>query len=269
MAFKRMFDAIEVHEGEPLRVITTGIPSIPGNSVYEQCMWLREHDDQIRLLMLREPRGIPATCANLIVPAKDPRAAAGFIIMEQTEYPMMSGGNTMAVATALLETGLLPMQEPVTEFYLEAPAGLIHITAACKRGKVTQVTFKNVPAFAVHLDREIEVPQLGRVKVDIAWGGMFYTVIDATQFSWLKLVPEMGREIARISALCTRAAMDQLPVAHPDYPGVGITLSIMHAPPVTPGTSMRSSNVVLRPARDLDRRSRSRLLRHRDLRPDG
>lgn len=253
MGFKRMFDAVECHEGEPLRVITTGIPTIPGDSVYEQCMWLREHDDQLRLLMLREPRGMPATCANLIVPAKDPRAAAGYIIMEQTEYPMMSGGNTIAVATALLETGLLPMKEPVTEFYLEAPAGLIHITAECSKGKVTCVTFKNVPSFAVYLDKEIEVPHLGKVKVDIAWGGMFYTVIDATQFEGLKLVPEMGREIARISALCTRAAMDQLPVEHPDYPGVGITLSIMHAPPVTPGTYMRSSNVVFTGDIDFDR----------------
>lgn len=253
MAFKRMFDAVECHEGEPLRVITNGVPTIPGNSVYEQMLWLKENDDQLRLLMLREPRGIPATCANLIVPAKDPRAAAGFIIMEQTEYPMMSGGNVIAVATALLETGLLPMQEPVTEFNLEAPAGLIHITAECDRGKVKRVTFENVPAFAVYLDKEINVPHLGKVKVDIAWGGMFYTVIDATQFEGLRLVPEMGREITRISALVTRAAMDQCPVEHPDYPGVGITLSIMHEPPTTPGTYMRSSNVVLSGEVDFDK----------------
>lgn len=242
MGFKRMFDAVEVHEGEPLRVITSGVPSIPGNSVYEMMQWLKENDDQVRLLMLREPRGIPATCANLIVPARDPRAAAGFIIMEQIEYPMMSGGNVIAVATALLETGLLPMKEPVTEFNLEAPAGLIHITADCKNGKVTKVTFKNVPAFAVYLDKEIDVPHLGKVTVDIAWGGMFYVCIDATQFDGLRLVPEMGREISKISSLVTKAAIEQLPVEHPDYPGVGITLSIMHEPPTTPGTYMRSSN---------------------------
>ena len=170
-----MFDAVEVHEGEPLRVITSGVPSIPGNSAYEQCKWLEKNDDQIGLLMLREPRGIPATCANLIVPAKDPRASAGFIIMEHTEYPMMSGGNVIAVATALLETGLLPMEEPVTEFNLEAPAGLIHIVADCSHGKVQQVTFQNVPAFAEHLDQVIEVPHLGKVKVDFdrpeTWSG--------------------------------------------------------------------------------------------------
>lgn len=245
MAFKRMFDAIEVHEGEPLRIVTNGIPTIPGDSVYEMCQWLEKNDDQLRMLMLREPRGIPATCCNLIVPAKDPRASAGFIIMEQVEYPMMSGGNVMAVATALLETGLLPMKEPITEFNLEAPAGLIPIKAECSNGKVTQVTFKNVPAFTVYLDKEIDVPHLGKVKVDIAWGGMFYVVIDATQFDDLELIPEKGKDIVRISALVTRAAQDQLPVEHPDYPGVGITLSIMHQPPITPGKTIRSSNVVM------------------------
>jgi proline racemase len=241
MAFKRMFDAVEFHEGEPMRVITSGVPSIPGDSVYEMCQWLEKNDDQVRKLMLREPRGIPATCANLIVPAKDPKASAGYIIMEQTEYPMMSGGNTIAVATVLLETGLIPMKEPVTEFDLEAPAGLIHIKADCKNGKVTNVTFKNVPAFPVYLDKVIEVPHLGKVTVDVAWGGMFYTCIDATQFG-LHLTPENGTEIAKISSLVTTAAIEQLKVDHPDYPGVGITLSMMHEPSDDPEVYMKSSN---------------------------
>lgn len=252
MAFKRMFDAVEFHEGEPMRVITSGVPSIPGDSVYEMEEWLKKNDDQVRKLMLREPRGIPATCANLIVPAKDPKAKAGYIIMEQTEYPMMSGGNTIAVMTALLETGLIQMEEPVTEFDLEAPAGLIHIKADCHNGKVTDVTFRNVPAFPVYLDKEIDVPELGKVKVDIAWGGMFYTCIDATQFG-LKLTPENGREISKISALVTTAAKQQLPVSHPDYPGVGITLSMMHEPSDDPEVYMKSSNWYPTKEVDLDK----------------
>lgn len=252
MRFKRMFDAVEVHEGEPLRVITSGIPTIPGNSVYEQCKWLEKNDDQIRLLMLKEPRGIPATCANLVVPAKHPDAAAGFIIMEQTEYPMMSGGNVIAVATALLETGLLPMEEPVTEFNLEAPAGLIHITAECKDGKVTRVTFKNVPAFAEILDRVIDVPHIGKVTVDIAWGGMWFCCMDARQFG-IDIKPENGTEISKIMALVTQAAMDQIPVEHPDYPGIHITGGLIHQPPLTPGTYMRSCSLVITNKVDYDR----------------
>ena len=140
MSIKRMIQSVETHSGEPMRVITGGVPYIPGNSVYEQMKWLEQNDDQLRKLMLREPRGYPPLCCNLIVPPKHPDAAAGFVIMEQIEYPMMSGGNTIAVATVLLEPGMIPMQEPVTEFKLEAPAGLIGIHAECHNGKVTQVT---------------------------------------------------------------------------------------------------------------------------------
>lgn len=234
MTFKRMIHAVETHSGEPMRVITGGVPNIPGDTVYDQMVWLRENDDQIRMLMLREPRGYPPLCCNLIVPAKHPDAAAGYIIMEQVEYPVMSGGNTIAVATVLLETGMIPMQEPVTEFKLEAPAGLIAIRAECKDGKVKQVTFENVPAFAAYVDAIIDVPELGKVVVDVGWGGMFYVIADVGQFEGVELVPEQGGEIARISSLILRAAQDQLPVEHPHYPGIGITISQLSGPTDNP-----------------------------------
>ncbi len=230
MSFKRMIHAVETHSGEPMRVITGGLPNIPGDSVYDQMKWLEQNDDQIRKLMLREPRGYPPLCCNLIVPAKHPEAAAGYIIMEQVEYPVMSGGNTIAVATVLLENGMIPMQEPITEFKLEAPAGLIGISAECHNGKVTQVTFENVPAFAAYVDTEIDVPTLGKVTVDVGWGGMFYVIADVRQFPGLELTPEHGAEIARVSSLILRAAQDQLPVKHPHYPGIGITISQLSGP---------------------------------------
>lgn len=252
MTYKRMFQAVDTHSGIPMRVITGGVPHIPGNSVYEQMKWLEANDDQLRLLMLREPRGYPAVCCNLVVPAKHPQAAAGYIIMEQVEYPLMSGGNTIAVATALLETGMIPMQEPVTEFILEAPAGLIGIKADCKNGKVTQVTFKNVPAFAVYLDREIEVPHLGKVTVDVGWGGMFYVIADVRQFPGLELEPENGKEIARVSALILKAAQEQLPVAHPDYPGYGITIAQLSGPTTSPMATWKNAVVMASGEIDFD-----------------
>ena len=250
MAFKRMIHAVETHAGEPMRVITGGVPNIPGNSVYEQMLYLREHDDQLRKLMLREPRGYPPLCCNLIVPAKHPDADAGYIIMEQVEYPVMSGGNTISVATVLLETGLLPMKEPVTELTLEAPAGLIGIRAECKNGKVTNVTFKNVPAFAVYLDKVIDVPHLGKVTVDVGWGGMFYAIADVRQFKDIELIPECGGEIARVSAMIRQAAMEQLPVAHPHYPGVGITISQLSGPTTNPEADWKNSVTVASGALD-------------------
>ena len=252
MSFKRIFHAVETHSGEPMRVVTGGVPNIPGNTVYEQMKWLEKNDDQVRLLMLREPRGYPPLCCNLIVPPKHPDAAAGYIIMEQVEYPMMSGGNTISVATVLLETGMIPMQEPVTEFMLEAPAGLIGIKAECHNGKVTQVTFKNVPAFAAYIDTVIDVPELGKVTVDVGWGGMFYVIADVRQFDWLKLVPEQGREITRVSSLIMRAAQDQLPVEHPDYPGVGITISQVSGPTDNPEADWKNAVTVASGAVDFN-----------------
>jgi proline racemase len=244
MSYKRMIHAVETHSGEPMRVITGGVPYIPGDSVYEQMRWLEKNDDQLRLWMLREPRGYPPLCCNLIVPPKHPDAAAGFIIMEQVEYPVMSGGNTIAVATVLLETGMIPMQEPVTEFTLEAPAGLIAIKAECRNGKVKQVTFENVPAFSVYRDAIIDVPQLGKVTVDVAWGGMFYVIADVAQFGSLDLVPGRGRDITRIGALILKAAQDQLPVEHPDYPGIGITIAQLSGPTENPNADRKNAVIV-------------------------
>ncbi|WP_101845103.1 proline racemase family protein [Halobacillus sp. Marseille-P3879] len=231
MSFKRMIHAVDTHSGEPMRVITGGVPNIPGKTVFEQMCWLERNDDQLRKFMLREPRGYPPHCCNIIVPPKHPDADAGYIIMEQVEYPVMSGGNTIAVVTVLLETGMLPMHEPLTELTLEAPAGLINIKAECSNGKVSSVTFKNVPAFAPYIDTEINVPHLGKVKVDVGWGGMFYVIADVRQFKDLELIPEHGREIARISSMIRKAAQEQLPVEHPDYPAVGITISQLSGPP--------------------------------------
>ena len=241
MTFKRMINAVDTHSGIPMRVITGGVGHIPGDTVYAKMKWLEANDDQLRQLMLREPRGYPAHCCNLLVPPCHPKAQAGYIIMEQVEYPMMSGGNTIAVVTVLLETGILPMQEPVTELVLEAPAGLIRVRADCAGGKVKAVTFRNVPAFAAHLDAEIDVPHLGKVRVDVGWGGMFYVIADVRQFKGLELIPEHGAEIARISAMIRQAAAEQLPVAHPEYPGVGITISQLSGPTDDPQADWKNA----------------------------
>src|SRR5262245_7582047 len=156
----------------------------------------------------------------------------------------MSGGNTIAVATVLLETGMIPMQEPVTEFTLEAPAGLIAIRAECRNGKVKQVTFENVPAFCAYRDAVIDVPELGKVTVDVAWGGMFYVIADVTQFESLDLVPDRGRDITRTAALILKAAQDQLPVQHPDYPGIGITIAQLSGPTDNPKADRKNAVTV-------------------------
>jgi proline racemase len=245
MRLARMLQAVDLHAaGEPGRVIVGGVLDVPGATMFEKMRHLAEHGDGLRRLMLREPRGYPASNCNLILPTTHPDAQAGYVIMEHVEYPGMSGTNTICVVTTLLETGMLRMTEPVTELALEAPAGLIRVSATCAGGKVTGVTFRNVPAFATHLDTPVEVPTLGTVTVDVAYGGMFYVIADAERFG-LRLTPDEGRDITRITELIKAAAAEQLPVVHPEQPGfAGITIGELTGPAHDPANSSRNAVTV-------------------------
>jgi proline racemase len=245
MRVTSMISAVDLHAcGEPGRVILGGVRDVPGRTMFEKMQHLARHGDALRKRMLREPRGYPAANCNLVLPPTHPDADAGFVIMEQVEYPPMSGTNTICVTTALLETGMIPMKEPVTELALEAPAGLIRVRADCRGGKVTQVAFRNVPAFAVHLDAAIEVPTLGRIIVDVAWGGMFYVIADAEPFG-LRLTPDEGRDITRIGELIKAATQEQLPVVHPDNPEIrDVTIAQLSGPPASPLNHRRNAVVV-------------------------
>jgi proline racemase len=181
-----MVTAVDAHAcGEPGRVIVGGVLDVPGGTMFEKMVFLREHRDDLRKRMLREPRGYPAANCNVILPPTHPEADAGFVIMEQVEYPPMSGTNTICVTTVLIETGMVDVREPVTELTLETPAGLVRVSAEVDGGKVRRVTFRNVPAFAVHLDAAVEAPELGTVIVDVAWGGMFFVIAEAAPLGWL------------------------------------------------------------------------------------
>lgn len=245
MRFSTMIHAVDAHAcGEPGRVIVGGVPHVPGASMYDKMRWLEANADHVRKRMLNEPRGYPASCCNIIVPPTHPEAQAGYVIMEHVEYPGMSGSNTICVVTVLLETGMIPMQEPVTHLVLEAPAGLIRVRAECRDGKVTKVTFRNVPAFATHLDTPIEVPQLGTVTVDVAYGGMFYVIADAERFG-LRLTPDEGRDIVRITSMVRAAANEQLPVVHPEQPGfAGISIGQLSGPAHDPAHHARNAVTV-------------------------
>jgi proline racemase len=256
MRFSKMIHAVDLHAaGEPGRVIVGGVLDVPGKTMFEKMTWLQTKGDDLRLRMLREPRGYPAANCNLILPPTRPEAQAGYVIMEQVEYPGMSGTNTMCVVTALLETGMIAMQEPVTEVVLESPAGLIRVKAACANGKVKSVTFRNVPAFATHLDTPIEVPHLGTVIVDVAYGGMFYVIAEAAQFG-LALTPDEGADITRTTEMIKAAAAEQLPVVHPEQPGfAGITIGELSGPAHDARNSRRNAVTVSTGALDWNKPS--------------
>ncbi|CAK0849026.1 unnamed protein product [Prorocentrum cordatum] len=244
---RRVLQVVDCHAaGEPARVVVGGLPTVPGATMLEKRAHVMEHLDGLRKLLITEPRGYPCQNANLVFPAADPRAAFGFVILEQNKiYPAMSGHNTMCVATALLETGMVPMVEPVTEFVLEAPGGLIRkITAACSNGKATDIRFMNQPAFVAPqcLDLEVEVPQLGTVRLDVAWGGgMWYAVVDAAPLG-LELLP-MHEELCRAGEMIKVATREQHQVNHPEFDYPGPDIMVFRGPAVSPKASAR--NVVV------------------------
>src|SRR6266850_7992848 len=221
-----MITAVDAHAcGEPGRVITGGVIDVPGRTMFEKKLYLEAHADHIRKRMLREPRGYPAANCNLILPPTHPDADAGFVIMEQVEYPPMSGTNTICVVTVLIETGMVPAVEPVTRLKLDTPAGLIGVEAEVRDGKVKRVTFRNVPAFAVHLDAPLEVPGLGTLTVDVAYGGMFYVIAEAAPLGF-RPAPDEARDIVRVAAMIKAATREQLPVSHPDNPAIsGVSIA--------------------------------------------
>jgi len=231
-------------------VVVDGVDPPPGKTVFEQMQALKR-DDSLRRFLLREPRGSVATHANLIVPPTRNDCDAGYIVMEPTEYPPMSGSNTMCVATVLLETGRVPMHEPETTLRLEAPAGLVEVRAACRDGRVESVELTNVPSFVAHLGATVEVEAFGTVEVDVAFGGMWYAIADASKLGF-EIEPHEARELAGVGELIRKAAREQLVCVHPDQPEIaGVSIAQIAAPWQGVGAVTRNA-VVVAPGR-LDR----------------
>src|SRR2546422_6394346 len=178
MRAKKVIHIVNCHaEGEVGDVIVGGVGVIPGSTIKEQSQFIHQ-DKTLREFVLNEPRGGVFKHVNLLVPPKDPRADIGFIIMEPQDTPLMSGSNTMCVASVVLDMGIAPMTEPVTQLVLEAPGGLIEIQASCIGGKAERIQLRNLPSFVDRLDASIEVRGVGTIKVDTAWGGDSYVVVD-------------------------------------------------------------------------------------------
>ena len=245
MRLDPVIKAVEVHAGgEPGRVVVGGVHDVPGATMLAKRNHLAQHGDRLRRLMLREPRGYPALCANVLLPPTIPEADAGYVIMEQAEYPAMSGSNTICVATTLINEGLVRVSEPVTELTLEAPAGLIRVRADVHDGRATAITLENVPAFAHRLDVPVEVPSLGTITVDVAWGGMFYALTDAAALGF-HLTPDEGRDLVRVGEMVKAAAREQVPVAHPETSELaGISIMEFTGPPSVPGAHGKNTVVI-------------------------
>lgn len=251
MRTKRAITVVGCHAGGEIgNVIVGGVLPPPGETVFEQMRTLAL-DDSLRKLLLREPRGSVAVHANLIVRTSRPDCAAGFIIMEPTEYPPMSGSNTICVTTVLLETGMVEMHEPETVLRLEAPAGVVEVRAACRDGRCESVELTNVPSFADRLDVPLEVEGAGTVMVDVAFGGMFYAIADAKALGF-ELKPGEALELSRVGERIRDAARQQVRCVHPENPEIAGVSIVQIAEPWR-GVDATSKNAVIVAPGRLDR----------------
>ncbi|MBP9950803.1 MAG: proline racemase family protein [Cypionkella sp.] len=217
MRSTKTIHVISAHaEGEVGDVIVGGVAPPPGDTIWAQSRWIAQ-DQTLRNFVLNEPRGGVFRHVNLLVPPKDPRADAAFIIMEPEDTPPMSGSNSICVATVLLDSGIVPMVEPVTEMLLEAPGGLVKVRAECRNGKAERIFVQNLPSFAAQLDLSLEVEGLGTLTVDTAFGGDSFVMVDAAAMG-LKLVADEAHDIARLGVRITNAANAALRFHHPENP---------------------------------------------------
>ncbi|WP_193185615.1 trans-3-hydroxy-L-proline dehydratase [Nisaea sediminum] len=217
MQSKKQIHVVGCHAaGEVGDVIVGGVAPPPGETLWAQSRWIAENGE-LRDFMLNEPRGGVFRHVNLLVPPKDPRAVMGWIIMEPVHTPPMSGSNSICVSTVLLETGIVPMQEPVTRFHLEAPGGLVAVEAACRNGKAESVTVRNHPSFAAEIDVPLEVEGHGTLTVSTAYGGDSFVIVDAEALGFA-IRPDEGRDLAELGARLTRAATEQIGFSHPTNP---------------------------------------------------
>lgn len=217
MRSTKIIHVVSCHaEGEVGDVITGGVAPPPGDTLWEQ----RNHiakDQTLRNFVLNEPRGGVFRHVNLLVPPKHPDAQMGFIIMEPEDTPPMSGSNSICVSTVLLDSGIIPMVEPVTEMVLEAPGGLVRVRAECSGGKAQSITVQNLPSFAGALAQKLTVPDLGEISVDTAYGGDSFVIVDAQSLGLRLDAPEAGM-LAKLGVQITNAANAQLRFHHPENP---------------------------------------------------
>jgi len=201
--------------GEIGEVIVAGDIKLEGRTILEQSKFLFK-DNKFRNFLLNEPRGGVFKHYNLIVPSQDEKAEAGFIIMEPEDNPPMSGSNSMCVATVLLEKKIVKMSEPITEFFLEAPGGLVKIIAECQNKKVKYVTIQNLPSFVDKLDATLKTSSFGKITVSTVFGGDTFVICRASDFN-LIIEQKNARKFVEIAKEIIPLANSQLGFSHPSF----------------------------------------------------
>jgi proline racemase len=227
LRWSNSIELLLVHcQGEIGKVIVNGAPEIPGATMLEKMNYINERDDSLRRFVTLEPRASVNMSVNLLLPPTRDDADAGFIVLQSDRAHPMSGSNCICVVTALLESGRVKMTEPETTVRLDTPAGLITVKARCEDGRCQSVSLDNVPAFVEALDKVINTPKWGEIAVDVAFGGVFYAIVDVKQIG-LSIAPENARELAEAGIQIKQLVADQVRVTHPELPSVNQIAYVM------------------------------------------
>jgi len=220
MKINKQIIAIDSHTmGEPTRIITSGIPKIPGKTMADKKEYLENNLDYVRTLAMHEPRGHADMFGSIILTPTIDEADFGIIFMDGGGYLNMCGHGTIGAMTAAVEMGMVEVTEPYTYLTLESPAGLIKGQVRVEEGKALEVTFKNVPAFLDKEGVEIDVDGLGKVKLDVAFGGSFFAVVEINQLG-VDISPENTNKITELGVKILKAVNEQIEVVHPELPHI-------------------------------------------------
>lgn len=227
MRWKRTIQLLDVHcEGEIGKVAIGGVPKIPGNTIAEQMNYLNTKDDSLRRFLCLEPRGAPIGSVNLLLPAKNPEADWGFVILQPDQAHASSGSNSICVTTALLESGIVEMKEPETVVTLDTAAGLVRAVATCRDGRCERVKLTLVPSFVHELDVALETERWGRISLDLCYGGIFYALVDAEPLG-LKIEPGQARALVEAGMEIKAQINREMPVVHPEIPEISGVAYVM------------------------------------------
>lgn len=215
MKFSRTIQAIDSHTaGEATRIVVGGIPNIKGNTMPEKKQYLEDHLDHIRTAIMLEPRGHNDMFGSVMTQPCDPDADFGIIFMDGGGYLNMCGHGSIGAMTVAVETGVVPMEEPVTKVVMEAPAGIIKGDVKVENGKVQSVSIFNVPAFLYKRDQEVELPGVGKVKFDISFGGSFFAIVHASQLG-LKIEPKNAAKLTDLAMELRDIINREIEIQHP------------------------------------------------------
>jgi len=245
MKASHVFTTIDTHTGgNPTRTVISGLPRLYGRTMAERMLEMKEEHDWIRRFLMFEPRGHDVMSGALLVEPCHPDADVGVIYIETGGYLPMCGHDTIGFCTALVETGMIAVTEPVTTLKLDTPAGLVEVRIDVENGKAKQVAFRNIPSFLYRQDFTVEVEGLGEVRCDIAYGGNFYAITDARKLG-LELVPANASKIIETAVRIRRAINRAVEVVHPESPFIrGLTHVEFFTDPTHPEAHVKNTVVV-------------------------